>query len=76
MRHVWTRYTIGVGWSLGRVLQSREDAVEGGLETDHLGLHDLRVRMIRIQSRMNKRRYMAKNYVSNRAQREVVITIK
>ncbi len=76
MGHVWARCTIGVGWSLGCVLQSREDAVEGGLEADHLGLHDLRVRMIRIQSRMHKSRYMAKNHVPNRAQREVVITIK
>ena len=42
MGYVSARRPIGVGRTLGCVLQSRENAVEGGLETDHLGLHDLR----------------------------------
>ena len=69
MGHVWAWCTIGVGRSLGCVLQSGEDAVEGGLEADHLGLHDLRVRIIRIRNRMD-RRSMTKNHVPYRAQRE------
>lgn len=48
MGYVSARRTIGVGRTLGSVLQSRENAVEGGLEADHLGLHDLRVGIIRI----------------------------
>lgn len=54
MGHVCLGCTIGVGWSLGCVLQSCEDAVEGGLEANHLGLHDLGVRVIRIRSTMHK----------------------
>ena len=47
MGQVCPRPAISIGRSLGCVLQGCKDAVEGGLESDHLGLHDLGVRRIR-----------------------------
>jgi hypothetical protein len=76
MGNVRASRTTGVGWSLGCVLQSCEDTVEGGLEADHLGLHDLGVRMIRIRPGMHKKRCMDNGYVPHRTQRKVVITVK